>query len=170
MWSSSDRYREADVLTIESTRRHEQIGLGSRWWRGPGGVARCPDYPAAAISRFSPAGPIIVVRHHLGHIVAVIEIISPGNKDSRAALRDFVDKTLDLLRAGVHVLIFDLFPPTLRDPYGIHKAVWDEIEEEDFTFPEGKDRILVSYETGVSGPPTSNPLRWEMSCPTCRRF
>jgi len=81
--------------------------------------------------------------------VAVIEIISPGNKDSRAALRDFVEKTLDLLRAGIHVLIVDLFPPTPRDPCGIHKAVWDEIEEEDFAFPEGKDRVLVSYETGA---------------------
>ena len=90
----------------------------------------------------------IVVRHHLGRIVAVIEIISPGNKDSRAALRDFVEKTVDFLRAGIHALIVDLFPPTPRDPFGIHKAVWDEIEEEDFALPDGKDRILVSYETG----------------------
>jgi len=35
-----------------------------------------------------------------------------------------------------------------RSRLSIHKAIWDEIEEEDFTFPEGKDRILVSYETG----------------------
>src|SRR4051794_6575022 len=42
----------------------------------------------------------VVVRHHLGRIVAVLEIVSPGNKDSRAALRDFVDKTIDCLRAG----------------------------------------------------------------------
>ena len=94
------------------------------------------------------SGNRIVVRHHLGRIVAVIEIVSPGNKDSRAALRDFVEKAIDLLRAGIHVLIVDLFPPTPRDPCGIHKAIWDEIEEEEFTFPEGKDRILVSYETG----------------------
>ena len=26
--------------------------------------------------------------------------------------------------------------------------IWDEIEEEDFTFPPGKDRILASYQTG----------------------
>jgi hypothetical protein len=89
------------------------------------------------------------VRHHLGRIVAVIEIISPGNKDSRAALRDFVEKMIDLLREGIHVLIVDLFPPSPRDPKGIHKAIWDEIEEEDFRFPAGKDRILVSYETGA---------------------
>lgn len=89
----------------------------------------------------------IVIKHHLGRIVAVIEIVSPGNKDSRAALRDFVEKTIDFLRRGIHVLIIDLFPPTPRDPSGIHKAIWDEIEEEDFAFPKGKDRILASYET-----------------------
>ena len=38
--------------------------------------------------------------------------VSPGNKDSRAALRDFVEKTVDCLRKGIHVLIVDLFPPT----------------------------------------------------------
>jgi hypothetical protein len=90
----------------------------------------------------------IVVRHHLGRIVAVIEIVSPGNKDSRAAMRDFVEKTIDFFRKGIHVLIVDLFPPSPRDPNGIHKAIWDEIMEEEFTFPEGKDRILVSYESG----------------------
>ncbi|MBI4601940.1 MAG: hypothetical protein HY721_08255 [Planctomycetes bacterium] len=90
----------------------------------------------------------IVVKHHLGRTIAVIEIVSPGNKDSRAALRDFVEKTTDFLRAGIHVLVIDLFPPTPRDPGGIHKAVWDEISEEPFVFPEGKDRTLASYETG----------------------
>src|SRR5438552_500703 len=90
----------------------------------------------------------IVVRHHLGRIVAVIEILSPGNKDSRAALQDFVDKTIAFLRKGIHLLIIDLFPPSPRDPFGIHKAIWDQISEEDFTFPDGKDRILVSYESG----------------------
>ena len=90
----------------------------------------------------------IVVRHHLGRIIAVIEVLSPGNKDSRAALRDFVEKTIDFLRKGIHLLIIDLFPPTPRDPFGMHKVMWDEIVEEDFAFPPGKDRILASYETG----------------------
>ena len=90
----------------------------------------------------------VVVKHHLGRIVAVIEVVSPGNKDSRAALRDFVGKTIDFLRQGVHLLIVDLFPPTPRDPLGIHKVIWDEIIEEPFDFPVGKDRILASYETG----------------------
>lgn len=90
----------------------------------------------------------VAVRHRLGQIIAVIEIVSPGNKDSRSALRDFVDKSVDLLRLGVHLLVIDLFPPTKRDPSGIHKAIWDEVTEEDFTFPAGKNLILASYEAG----------------------
>ncbi len=55
------------------------------------------------------------------------------------------------LNAGIlpkGLLVIDLFPPTPRDPFGIHKAIWDEIEEKDFAFPDGKDRTLASYETG----------------------
>jgi hypothetical protein len=59
-----------------------------------------------------------------------------------------VEKSIEFLRAGIHLLIIDVFPPSPRDPHGIHKAVWDEIVEEEFEFPTGKDRILVSYEAG----------------------
>ena len=56
----------------------------------------------------------IVIKHHLSRILAVIEILSPGNKDSLAALADFVEETTDFLRNGVHVLLVNLFPPTAR--------------------------------------------------------
>jgi len=137
---------ESDVLAIERQNRPPNSGDGS-------GVA-VAERPMTSIVRrttrsiYAVRANRVVVRHHLGRIVAVIEIVSPGNKDSRAALRDFVEKTIDFLRAGIHVLIIDVFPPTPRDPLGLHKVIWDEILEEDFTFPEGKDRILASYETG----------------------
>ena len=139
--------READVLAIQQRTRPQPVGLN-------GGVA-LRERPAARIVRrtdkeiHSGRANRIVVKHHLGRIIAVIEILSPGNKDSRAALRDCVEKTLDFLRIGIHVLIVDLFPPTPRDPYGMHKVIWDEFVEEDFAFPPGKDRILASYETGL---------------------
>lgn len=139
--------KESDVLTIES-RTKRRPGE-----EGDGNLATV-ERPAARIIRrsakeiFTRRANRIVVKHHLGRIVAVIEIVSPGNKDSRAALRDFVDKAIDFLRGGIHVVVVDLFPPTPRDPFGLHKAIWDEIEEEDFAFPPGKDRILASYEAG----------------------
>jgi hypothetical protein len=140
--------READVLTVESRRRSQQPGAGQA-----GGLLTLEQPRTKMVRRttkeiYADRANRIVIRHHLGRIVAVIELLSPGNKDSRAALRDFVDKTIDLLRRGVHWLIVDLFPPSPRDPFGIHKALWDEIHEEDFVFPPGKDRILASYEMG----------------------
>ncbi len=139
---------ESDVLAIEKAGGVARFGLD------PGGATATAEPPATRLVRRSTKQPYasranrIVVRHHLGRIVAIMEIVSPGNKDSRAALRDFVEKTIGFLRAGIHLLIVDLFPPTPRDPFGIHKAIWDEIEEEDFVFPARKDRIVVSYQAG----------------------
>ncbi len=90
----------------------------------------------------------IVIRHRLGEIVCVLEIVSPGNKGSRSALRSFVEKSVEFLRNGIHLLVIDLFPPTPRDPYGIHKAIWDEFAEEPFELPIGKPLILAAYVAG----------------------
>jgi hypothetical protein len=139
--------RESDVPAIE-TRAKANSGFGD-----DAGIVTMAPPVTRFVSRttkqiYATRANLIVLKHHLGRTIAVIEIVSPGNKDSRAALRDFVDKTIQLLRAGIHVLTIDLFPPTPRDPLGMHKVIWDEIEEKDFAMPTGKDRILASYETG----------------------
>jgi hypothetical protein len=147
---------ESDVLAIEGRKRPRSPEANAE-------VATLQQ-PAARIVRHATSGFYseranrIVLRHHLGRIVAVMEIVSPGNKDSRAALRNFVEKTVDFLRSGVHVLIVDLFPPTPRDLFGIHKAIWDEFVEEPFEFPEGKDRIVVSYKAGNTWTAYIEPL------------
>jgi hypothetical protein len=83
-----------------------------------------------------------------GTLIAVIEIVSPGNKDSTNGLRAFVRKAGKLLRRGVHLLIVDLFPPSVRDPQGIHKAIWDQFKEEPFELPPDKPLTLASYVAG----------------------
>jgi len=95
----------------------------------------------------------VVIKHPAGEVVAVIEIVSPGNKSSRQALRFFVRKTEELLHRGIHLLIVDLFPPSLRDPQGIHKAIWDEILEEPFELPPDKPLTVAAYSAGP--PPTA---------------
>ena len=93
-------------------------------------------------------GKHIVIRHRLGELVSVIEIVSPGNKSSKNALKSFVTKSVDLLEHGVHLLVIDLFPPSKRDPQGIHKAIWDEIEEVEFSLPPDKPLTLAAYSAG----------------------
>jgi hypothetical protein len=80
-----------------------------------------------------------------GTLIAVIEIVSPGNKSSKARFRKFIEKTTELLDQGVHVLVVDLFPPTKRDPHGIHQAIWSEQYDGDFNFRPDKPLTLASY-------------------------
>jgi Protein of unknown function (DUF4058) len=94
-------------------------------------------------------GNRITIRHPLGRVVCVIEIVSPGNKGSRSALRSFVEKAVEFLRKGVHLLVVDLFPPSARDPQGIHKAIWDEIQDQPFELPPDKPLTLAAYVAGI---------------------
>jgi hypothetical protein len=92
----------------------------------------------------------LVIRHASGdRIVALLEILSPGNKSSRNALRSFVDKAIEALYRGYHLLLIDLFPPTRRDPNGIHGALWGEIADAPFEPPVGEPLTLAAYSAGA---------------------
>jgi hypothetical protein len=90
----------------------------------------------------------IAVRHRHGDIVAVVEIVSPGNKGSQSDLHAFIEKAAALIQQDVHLLVIDLFPPTRRDPQGLHKAIWDQFEEEDFAPPADKPLLVAAYDAG----------------------
>jgi Protein of unknown function (DUF4058) len=88
----------------------------------------------------------VVIRNSSNHqIIAMIEIVSPGNKNSQTEFAAFVRKADQAILAGVHLLIVDLFPPTPRDPEGIHRAIWGEGREGDFALPGDKPLTCVSY-------------------------
>lgn len=93
----------------------------------------------------------VVVRHVSDdRIVAMVEIVSPGNKSARNAFRAFLEKACDLLEHKIHLLIIDLFPPTRRDPLGIHSAIWQElVEESQFIPPPDKPLTLAAYESDL---------------------
>jgi hypothetical protein len=93
----------------------------------------------------------VVVRHVSGdRMVAVVEVVSPGNKAGRKALRSFLDKTTELLDQRIHLLIVDLQPPTSRDPGGIHGAIWEEITGQQYARPPEKPLTLVAYESALT--------------------
>jgi len=154
--------KKPDVLAIETWN-----GLSNR----TGGLTE--DLEGGVVTKEAPTTTImyrsseeiyaaranrITIRHHLGEIIAIIEIVSPGNKDKRSAVIDFVEKVVHFIRSGVHVLIVDLFPPTPRDPNGLHKLIWDEIGDEAFEFPTGQDRLLASYQAGREKVASLEPL------------
>jgi hypothetical protein len=91
----------------------------------------------------------ITVRHEFGAVVAVIEVVSPGNKDSRHGIRAFTEKVLQFLRAGVNLLVIDLFPPGPRDPAGIHQVIWENLTDGPFEpRPPDKPLTVASYDAG----------------------
>ena len=91
----------------------------------------------------------VSIRHPDGDVVAILEIVSPGNKDSRHALQAFARKAVAFLCAGVNLLIVDLFPPGRRDPQGIHKVIWDRLQDEPFVLPPDKALTVAAYAVGT---------------------
>ncbi len=101
------------------------------------------------LSLYARKADRLTVRHRHGRVVAVIEIVSPGNKASRSEFRAFVEKTADLIQQGVHVVVVDMFSPGKRDPGGIHTAIWSEFGDEAGEDPIDKALTVVSYRAGA---------------------
>ncbi len=92
---------------------------------------------------------VVAVRHASGdRLVAVVEVVSRGNKSGRKAFEDFVRKAAERLSHQVHLLILDLQPPTSRDLHGIHGAIWDEVAGAPYDRPDDKPLTLAAYEAG----------------------
>jgi len=66
----------------------------------------------------------IAIRHISTHrIVALIEIVSPANKDREESVEAIVQKTVQALAHGIHVLMIDILPTGKFDPQGLHECV-----------------------------------------------
>jgi hypothetical protein len=143
---------EPDVLTLRGPTK----GLPPEK-NPPSGIALAAVPPQVQyrakteIDLYAAKARAVVIRHTSDHqIIAVLEIVSPGNKSSRQRLRAFVEKAEQLLRGGIHLLVVDLFPPGPRDPQGIHKAIWDEFTDNDFALPVDRPFTLAAYSGGAS--------------------
>jgi hypothetical protein len=91
--------------------------------------------------------------HHVSgdRIVAVLEIVSAGNKASNHAFRTFIEKAIGVISHGYNLLLVDLYPPTPRDPLGIHAAISNELGGAPFVPPEGQLLTVASYEAALPG-------------------
>jgi hypothetical protein len=93
----------------------------------------------------------VVIRHVSNdRIVALVEILSSGNKSSRHALRSFLDKAVAALDHGIHLLLIDVHLPGPRDPHGIHRAVLNEIGAEEYVLAADRPLTTVAYIGGTT--------------------
>ncbi|MDB5391647.1 MAG: hypothetical protein JWM11_7293 [Planctomycetaceae bacterium] len=92
-----------------------------------------------------------VIRHVCGdRVVAMIEIVSPGNKNSAHGLRSFLLKVRELLIQKIHLLIIDPFPISQRVPYGLHALVYEDFEDEPVRLTNDKPLSTIAYECDES--------------------
>lgn len=138
----------ADILTL-------RVEEGSALKRGNGapvGIVAAPS----RVRRRIKAGPkatframrrTLAIRHVSKHrIVALVEILSPGNKDRETSVAAFVNKAHRALEYGCNLLVIDLFPPGPFDPQGIQAAIWADLDPDEEVAPvPGKPITLGAY-------------------------
>ena len=148
-----------DVLTLKSPESSHGSG-GTTGSSDPslpvsrGGTSVLLDKPRVALTAeadadfYSRKQNVVGVRDSDSDaLVAVIEIVSSGNKSSQSRIKRFIEKAAMLIYDyEIHLLVIDPHPPTLRDPQGIHGAFWDFATGEEYIAPPGKPLTLVSYE------------------------
>jgi hypothetical protein len=140
-----------DILALEVG-----PGTGEPWSENGRGLIAVAEAPPRVqftaetdMDRYTRKQSTVVVRHSGGdRVVALIEVVSPGNKASQHALRSFVDKAAYALDRGYHLLILDLHAPGPRDPNGIHGALWSDIENDTYRQPTDKPLTLAAYAAG----------------------
>src|SRR5947209_4315857 len=96
-----------DVLTLQHpTNGTPAVGEDA----SPGAVKLATTPPKARFhSRadadvYAAKAKAVVIRHVSGHeVIAMVEIVSLGNKNSRHGLRSFVRKAIEAIRGGIHL-------------------------------------------------------------------
>jgi hypothetical protein len=143
---------EPDVVTLKRTAETAQAGVAAEQDLGSGAIALAEAPPKVAfVENLDTAYYVrqqrsIAIRHvSEDELVALIEILSPGNKSSRAHLKQFVEKVVAAIESRIHVLVIDLHPPTARDPRGIHGAIAEELGRDESPFDPQHPLTLVSY-------------------------
>jgi hypothetical protein len=104
-------------------------------------------------ARASPKGRrrSLTVRHETGHrIVALVEIVSPANKDTKRSVTEFVNKAVAAIQLGIHVSLLDLMPPGPHDTGGMHGAIWERFDpDHPYELPADQPLTLAAYAAAI---------------------
>ncbi len=80
----------------------------------PNGMAALVERSAGSKEFYSDLANRIVVKHQLGRTIGIIEIVSPGNKDSKRAFQQFLDRR-HRGAGGVGAILVPGRPVQIRD-------------------------------------------------------
>jgi hypothetical protein len=135
----------ADILTLHAGGPAPQVAPG----RGSLALAEAPP----RVSRKAVTSPekaaralrrTLAIRHASTHrIVALLEVLSPANKDRASHVAEFVRKAQSAINLGCHLLMVDLFPASSSDPDGMHAAIWDAFGD-DLAAPQTDKPLMVA--------------------------
>jgi hypothetical protein len=144
---------EPDVLTFHA-RSVRPWDVASEDWRHGRKVLAVDEQPPQAAEIYQASQDtfvnkqkcVVIREAETEKLISIIEILSPGNKDSRNRMELLLRKVASVLNEGVHVMIIDLHAPKSLDPKGIHASIWEYLFGESLpTHSSNKDRTLVSY-------------------------
>ena len=142
-----------DVLTLQANDADEDVDeLDGGFASGGTALALAPPKVRYAFQAdeldYLDKPRVVAIRHGSDdRLIAIIELVSPGNKSNRRAIDAFVDKATECLDEGIHLLIVDLFPPTPRDPDGLHPLIWGGAEPT-WSATVDEPLLLASYVAG----------------------
>jgi Protein of unknown function (DUF4058) len=120
---------------------------------GEGGIAVL-DAPPKARKKVTIGEPALERRRSLAirhvsehHLVALLEIVSPANKDRAEHVDEFANKAASALRSGIHLQLVDLFPPGNHDMRGMHDEIIRRLDpyESPYELPADEPLTLASY-------------------------
>lgn len=141
----------ADILTLHASE------AGSFQPPDTGGTA-VAEVPPRVRRRHTAAQSLrtrrrtLAIRHVSGHrLVALLEVVSPSNKDRERSVNEFADKVAAALEHGVHVSMIDVLPPSRWDPRGMHGAILLHVDSEaaPYDMPQDEPLTLASYVADV---------------------
>jgi hypothetical protein len=141
--------RIADVLTL----RQPPAELSAPQISGGLAIADAPPkvrHHRSLVPTTRSLRKTLTVRHVSGdRIVALLEIVSQGNKDRQEHVEEFLDKLEAALSQGIHLLLVDLFPPTKYDPAGLHSALLQRLGDE-ASGPTAREPVTVASYVAVT--------------------
>jgi hypothetical protein len=138
---------EADIIALQSNDFDVDQG-GTVTAERP----KAKIFATTEMARYAKKQSRVAIRHTSNNrVVAVVEVLSPGNKNRRLHFSRFVRKAVDLLERGVHFAVYDVLAPTKPCPAGIHAAIWEELGQEPQPFDPATPFSSASYNVSGDG-------------------